>query len=98
MKDSEVYFSAATIDAAKEYISIAGSGKVKPGRLGNPDLCLKDDERADPRMRAALDGFGMGGAPQATGLERSEKTKNHPTTEQLMDYAEKVETGVEQVT
>mmetsp|Transcript_2350 Transcript_2350/g.4773 ORF Transcript_2350/g.4773 Transcript_2350/m.4773 type:complete len:417 (-) Transcript_2350:338-1588(-) len=97
MKDSEAIFSGASIDEAKTYISIANSGKVKPGRLGkNPDLCLRDDERADPRMRAALDGFGMGGAPQSTGLESSSKSEP-PTIEQLLDYAEKVETGVEQL-
>ena len=99
MKDKTPVFSAHTIDEAKEYIAIANSGKVKPGRLGGKtDMCLRDDERADPRMRAALDGFGMGGSPQSTGLEHSSlNSKNRPTDEQLFDYAEKVEAGVEQV-
>jgi hypothetical protein len=33
-----------------------------PGRLGSPDLQLKHDPRADPRMLAELAPFGMDGA------------------------------------
>lgn len=32
-----------------------------PGRLGNPDLELRDDPRADPRMLAAMAPFGLDG-------------------------------------
>lgn len=34
-----------------------------PGRLGNPDLDLRDDPRADPRMIAALGLIGLDAAP-----------------------------------
>ena len=30
-----------------------------PGRLGNPDLTLRDDPRADPRMIRAMDALGL---------------------------------------
>mmetsp|Transcript_44764 Transcript_44764/g.74687 ORF Transcript_44764/g.74687 Transcript_44764/m.74687 type:complete len:418 (+) Transcript_44764:352-1605(+) len=94
-------FSGETIEAAKAYLSITSSGKLKPGKLGNPDLFMKDDERGDPRMRAALDGFGMGGSPARTGLEMSSSSLDPkdkgPTEEKLFNYADKVETGVEQL-
>ncbi|MGE0729350.1 MAG: alpha/beta hydrolase fold domain-containing protein [Acidimicrobiia bacterium] len=31
-----------------------------PGRLGTPDMTIADDPRADPRMVAVLDAFGLG--------------------------------------
>ena len=31
-----------------------------PGRLGSPDMVLRDDPRADPRMVAVLDPIGLG--------------------------------------
>lgn len=34
-----------------------------PGRLGSPDMVLRDDPRADPRLIAALAPFGLDGAP-----------------------------------
>jgi acetyl esterase len=36
---------------------------ILPGRLGSPDMVLKDDPRADPRMIAVLDSLGMADAP-----------------------------------
>jgi acetyl esterase len=36
----------------------------RPGKLGNPDLVIKDDPRADRRLVAALEGVQMGGEPQ----------------------------------
>jgi acetyl esterase len=35
----------------------------RPGKLGNPDLVIRDDPRADPRLIAALDAAQMGGDP-----------------------------------
>jgi acetyl esterase len=35
------------------------NGPVLPGRLGSPDMELKDDPRADPRMLAAMEPFGL---------------------------------------
>ena len=36
------------------------SSPVLPGRLGSPDMSLRDDPRADPRMIAAMEPFGLG--------------------------------------
>ena len=36
---------------------------ILPGRLGNPDMTLADDPRADPRMIAAFAPLGIGGPP-----------------------------------
>jgi acetyl esterase len=41
-----------------------------PGRLGRPDLTLKDDPRADPRMVEALVPLGLGVAPPAASVTR----------------------------
>jgi acetyl esterase len=35
----------------------------RPGKLGNPDLVIRDDPRADRRLVAALDAAQMGGEP-----------------------------------
>lgn len=40
-----------------------------PGRLGNPDLQLKDDPRADPRMLAAMAPFGIDVFPPAASVD-----------------------------
>ena len=39
-----------------------------PGRLGTPDMALRDDPRADPRMIAAMAPFGLDGPPQPSGV------------------------------
>ena len=36
---------------------------ILPGRLGTPDLDLRDDPRADPRMIAAMAPIGLDVAP-----------------------------------
>ena len=38
------------------------SAPILPGRLGTPDLELRDDPRADPRMLTAMEPFGLGSA------------------------------------
>lgn len=38
---------------------------ILPGRLGSPDMLLKDDPRSDPRMIAAMLPLGLGGAAEA---------------------------------
>src|SRR5262245_62054720 len=40
-------------------MSTASGSITPPGRLGNPDLLLRDEPRADPRMVAALAPFGL---------------------------------------
>ena len=41
---------------------------ILPGRLGNPDMTLADDPRADPRMIAALAPLGIGGPAEPLPL------------------------------
>src|SRR3954469_10649688 len=60
---------------------------ILPGRLGNPDMTLADDPRADPRMIAALAPLGIGGAVEAFPL-----TVDHPL-EDLHAFADEGEQG-----
>jgi len=45
------------------------SAPTLPGRLGSPELLLRDDPRADPRMIAAFAPFELDGAAAAAPLE-----------------------------
>ena len=47
------------------------SPPLLPGRLGAPDLLLKDDPRADPRMIAAMAVFGLDGAQEPAPVTTS---------------------------
>lgn len=60
-----------------------------PGRLGNPDLDLRTDPRADPRMVAALAPFGLD-----TNAEPPPVTVQSPRAEQLA-YVAGAEEGFE---
>ena len=60
---------------------------ILPGRLGNPDMTLADDPRADPRMVAALAPLGIGGPVEPFPL-----TVDHPL-EVLHAYADEGEQG-----
>jgi acetyl esterase/lipase len=42
---------------------ILSNTPVLPGRLGTPDMVMRDDPRADPRMVAAFAPLGLDGAP-----------------------------------
>ena len=42
---------------------------ILPGRLGNPDMLIRTDPRADPRMVAALEPLGLDGAPEAAPVD-----------------------------
>jgi len=42
-----------------------------PGRLGNPNMDIKDDPRADPRMVAAMGLIGLDVAPEQAPVNRS---------------------------
>lgn len=46
----------------------AGSAPLLPGRLGTPDMQLRDDPRTDPRLLAAMAPFGLGGENPSLGL------------------------------
>jgi acetyl esterase len=58
-----------------------------PGRLGTPDLQLKDDPRADPRMVAAMEPFALGEHPPPAGVDASSGV------EELLAYAIEAEMG-----
>ncbi len=44
---------------------------VLPGKLGSPGMDLRDDPRADPRMVAAMEPFGLGARPAAAPVDGS---------------------------
>ncbi len=60
---------------------------ILPGRLGNPDMLLKTDPRADPRMVAAMVPLGLDGAPEPAPVDI-----NSPSDE-LLEYAMAAEEG-----
>lgn len=60
-----------------------------PGQLGTPNMQLRDDPRADPRMIAALAPFGLDGAPPPAGVDASS------SLDALYEYCNAAETGFE---
>jgi acetyl esterase/lipase len=62
---------------------------VLPGRLGTPDMTLGDDPRADPRMLAAMEPFGLAGHPPASPVHAGS------TIEELLEYVATAEEGFE---
>ncbi len=60
---------------------------ILPGRLGDPDMLMKTDPRADPRMVAAMALLGMDGAPEPAPVD-----VNSPD-EALQEYAMVAEEG-----
>lgn len=42
---------------------------VLPGQLGVPGMALRDDPRADPRMIAAMEPFGLANAPEPSPVD-----------------------------
>lgn len=62
---------------------------VPPGRLGDPALTLRDDPRADPRMVAVMEQFGLLDHPNDAPLDR------HAGREQLLAFVDAVEEGFE---
>ncbi len=60
---------------------------ILPGRLGDPDMLIKTDPRADPRMVAAMAVLGLDGAPEAAPVDI-----NSPN-EALLEYAMLAEEG-----
>jgi acetyl esterase/lipase len=67
----------------------ADSAPILPGRLGTPDMALKDDPRADPRMIAAMDPLGLTGLPEASPVDA-----NSPL-DALLEYCAMSESGFE---
>ena len=65
------------------------SSPVLPGRLGSPDMSLRDDPRADPRMIAAMEPFGLGERAAPAPVDASS------SIEDLLEYVSEAEQGFE---
>ena len=62
---------------------------VLPGRLGDPGMSLKDDPRADPRMIAAMEPFGLGDIPPPSPVAFDSPR------DALLEYIDAAEQGFE---
>jgi acetyl esterase len=69
----------------------ADRSPILPGRLGSPDMLLRDDPRADPRMIAAMVPFGLEGAPEPVPVNRDS------ALDELLEYVGMAESGYEEM-
>lgn len=67
----------------------ADGSPVLPGRLGSPDMALRDDPRADPRMIAAMEPFGLANPPEDSPVD------GDTPIEALLEYVTAAEEGFE---
>ena len=67
----------------------AKGSPVLPGRLGSPEMSLRDDPRADPRMIAAMEPFGLGEPPAPAPVDSSSPIDD------LLEYVVVAEEGFE---
>jgi acetyl esterase len=67
----------------------ATSSPILPGRLGSPTMVLKDDPRADPRMVAAMEPFGLAVPPEPAPVDGSSPL------DALLEYVGVAEAGFE---
>ena len=65
------------------------SSPMLPGRLGSPDMTLRHDPRADPRMIAALEPYGLGDPPDPAPVSADSPI------EDLLEYVAAAEEGFE---
>jgi acetyl esterase len=63
---------------------------ILPGRLGSPEMALKDDPRADPRMIAAMNAFGLAEAAPPMPF-----TAQEASVEALLEFCSVSEQGFE---
>ena len=68
---------------------ISGRSPILPGRLGSPDMVLRDDPRADPRLVAAMAAVGLDGEQPAAGVDAD------ASLEALLAYCDVAEPGFE---
>jgi acetyl esterase len=66
---------------------MSDSAPVLPGRLGTPNMQLKDDPRADPRMLAAMAPFALDQTPPPAGIDAAS------SIEELRAYVDLAEAG-----
>ena len=62
---------------------------ILPGRLGRPDMALKDDPRADPRMIAAMEPIGLAAQPAPSPVDAGSEL------DALLEYVAASEAGFE---
>jgi acetyl esterase len=62
---------------------------ILPGRLGRPDMELKNDPRADPRMIAAMEPFGLAARPDPSPVDAGSGL------DALLEYVDASEAGFE---
>ncbi|MGD9704529.1 MAG: alpha/beta hydrolase fold domain-containing protein [Acidimicrobiia bacterium] len=67
----------------------ADSPPILPGRLGSPAMTLRDDPRADPRMIAAMEPFGLADPPEAAPVD------DGSPIDALLEYVGAAEEGFE---
>jgi acetyl esterase len=60
---------------------------ILPGKLGNPEMLMKTDPRADPRMVAAMAPMGLDGAPEPAPVDINS------ATDALLEFAMLAEEG-----
>ena len=68
-----------------------GPAPILPGRLGSPDMVLRDDPRADPRMIAAMVQLGLGGASEPLPVDANS------SLDELLEFLVVVESGFEEM-
>jgi len=68
---------------------MSSSSTTLPGRLGSPDMTLRHDPRADPRMIAAMEPFGLADAEAEAPVDAAS------SIEDLRDYCRQAEEGFE---
>ena len=65
------------------------SPPLLPGRLGSPSMTIRDDPRADPRMIAAMEPFGLGDPPAPAPVSAES------SIDELLEYVTAAEEGFE---
>jgi acetyl esterase len=68
---------------------VSSTSPVLPGRLGSPGMVLRDDPRADPRMIAAMEPYGLGDPPEPAPVGADSPI------EDLLEYVAAAEEGFE---
>ncbi len=68
---------------------VSGRSPILPGRLASPDMVLRDDPRADPRLVAAMAAVGLDGEQPAAGVDAD------ASLEALLAYCDVAEPGFE---
>ena len=69
----------------------ASPSPILPGRLGSPDMVLRTDPRADPRMLAAMSPFELDLPPAPAPVDGSSPL------DQLLEFAALAEPGFDMV-